>query len=63
MEKLFHTLVDEGVNRVGIFNEFKNEYESICPKGGEILYINGHVICLLHGDSGSSDEGDDKPYL
>jgi|LSQX01.2.fsa_nt_gb prepilin-type N-terminal cleavage/methylation domain-containing protein len=66
MEKLFHVLVNENENRDSKFIEFRNGYGKVCPRGGEVIYKTGKVICLLHwdddGGSGGDDEGE-KPYL
>lgn len=34
-------------------------YEDLCPEHGEISYVDGKVICSLHG----SDDGEEVPHV
>lgn len=42
-----------------VFNQFIDEYDKICPKGGEVTYAERKFKCKIH----SSNEEDDVPYI
>lgn len=65
MEKLYHICLGEDENQETNFLDFQRKYGRVCPKKGEILYIGGKVICLLHydGDDEGGGEEKDVPYL
>lgn len=48
-----------------MFTDFLGDYnQTICPKDGNISYLNEKVICSVHDiDEDEEEEDDDVPYL
>lgn len=55
------SLVEKEVTRTEIsFNEFIYEHgKKICPKHGEITYVDGKIKCSVH----AKDEDEQVPFL
>lgn len=53
-------LAMEGKDHTDIlFNQYIMENGSdLCPEGGFISYVDGHVLCSIHADDGPSDDDD-----
>jgi hypothetical protein len=44
-----------------IFTTFLNGFGSeVCPVCGEVSYLDGHIDCSVHSDSGEKNEKEDS---
>jgi prepilin-type N-terminal cleavage/methylation domain-containing protein len=71
LERMYHRYLHlEGVDHSDVrFSQYTLEFfGEICPSGGEINYLDGHVRCSIHPRDNDNivDDGDDEgnvPFL
>ncbi|WP_010175464.1 type IV pilin protein [Bacillus coahuilensis] len=57
-----HLVLEELDHSDGLFGQFLVGYDEICPIGGVVSYVDGHVECSEHGES-EEDDGGGVPIL
>jgi prepilin-type processing-associated H-X9-DG protein len=45
------------------FNVYVLRFGEICPVGGNVVFVDGHVECSVHVDDEESGEEDGVPFL
>ncbi|MDN5291557.1 MAG: hypothetical protein PWQ06_1796 [Anaerophaga sp.] len=66
IEKLYEGWLE--MNRIDhsdlVFEEFVDgSYSGECPTGGSYSYVNGEVVCSVHGEAGEEEEESTVPFL
>ncbi|WP_459907829.1 type IV pilin protein [Desulfotomaculum defluvii] len=59
-----YLLMEDVEHKEARFDEFMKEYgKKVCPKQGDVRYVNGRVECNLHPRGEEDDGGEGVPFL